>query len=109
MAARKNPDTSAEELGFEESLERLETIVEELEAGQLTLEQSLKHYEEGMRLSKRLTRRLDEAEKTIERLVETGGDDEAPEAAAGAARTPRRAGTTPMDLPLSGANDELPF
>jgi exodeoxyribonuclease VII small subunit len=59
---------------FEEALERLETIVEELEAGSLSLDQSLARYEEGMRLSRRLTRTLDQAEKRIERLVDEGGE-----------------------------------
>jgi exodeoxyribonuclease VII small subunit len=63
-----------DEPSFEEALERLETIVEELEAGSLSLDQSLARYEEGMRLSRRLTRTLDQAEKRIERLVEEGGD-----------------------------------
>jgi exodeoxyribonuclease VII small subunit len=59
---------------FEEALERLETIVEELETGSLSLDQSLARYEEGMRLSRRLTGTLDQAEKRIERLVEEGGE-----------------------------------
>ena len=59
---------------FEEALERLETIVEELEGGSLSLEQSLARYEEGMRLSRRLTQTLDQAEKRIERLVEEEGE-----------------------------------
>ena len=63
-----------DETSFEEALERLETIVEELEAGSLSLDQSLARYEEGMRLSRRLTRTLDQAEKRIERLVEEGGE-----------------------------------
>jgi exodeoxyribonuclease VII small subunit len=67
--------TAAEEgPSFEEALERLETIVEELEGGSLTLEQSLARYEEGMRLSRRLTQTLDQAEKRIERLVEEDGE-----------------------------------
>jgi exodeoxyribonuclease VII small subunit len=61
---------------FEESLERLEHIVEELEAGALTLEDSIARYEEGVQLSRRLTLELDQAEKRIERLV--GGDDQSP-------------------------------
>ena len=75
-SARPGADSAGDEDGtsFEEALERLETIVEELEAGSLTLDQSLARYEEGMRLSKRLTRTLDQAEKRIERLVEEGGE-----------------------------------
>jgi exodeoxyribonuclease VII small subunit len=65
--------TAGAEPPFEEALERLETIVEELEAGSLTLEESLARYEEGVRLSRRLSASLDEAEKRIERLVEEPG------------------------------------
>jgi len=83
-ASRKQPTTAGEkarpaaiaedEPSFEEALERLETIVEELEGGSLSLEQSLARYEEGMRLSRRLTQTLDQAEKRIERLVEEEGE-----------------------------------
>ena len=58
---------------FEHALERLETIVEELEGGSLSLAESLARYEEGVRLSRRLTQTLDQAEKQIERLVEEDG------------------------------------
>ena len=57
-------------LGFEEAIERLQTIVEELEGGSLSLEESIARYEEGVRLSRRLTLTLDEAERRIERLTE---------------------------------------
>jgi len=70
---RKQPPARAEgeeSQGFEASLERLEVIVQELEGGGLTLEESLARYEEGVRLSQRLTQRLDAAEKQIERLNE---------------------------------------
>ena len=60
---------------FEAALERLETIVDELEGGELSLEESLARYAEGIRLSRKLTQSLDAAEKRIERLVE-GGDGE---------------------------------
>jgi len=83
-ASRKHPaaaghaarpaGTAEDEPSFEEALGRLETIVEELEGGSLSLEQSLARYEEGMRLSRRLTQTLDQAEKRIERLVEEEGE-----------------------------------
>jgi exodeoxyribonuclease VII small subunit len=57
-------------LSFEEAIERLQTIVEELEGGSLSLEESIARYEEGVKLSRRLTQTLDEAEKRIERLTE---------------------------------------
>ena len=60
---------------FEQSMKRLETIVEELEAGELSLEASIARYEEGIQLSRKLTQVLDASEKRIERLVESDGDD----------------------------------
>ena len=76
MAAKKKAAAGdAQEMPpFEEALQRLDTIVEELEGGELTLEQSLSHYEEGMKLSRGLAKTLDEAEKRIERLVAARGD-----------------------------------
>ena len=73
MADKKSAAPDADQApSFEQALERLETIVSELEGGELTLEQSLARYEEGMRLSQRLSRTLDEAEKRIERLTKEG-------------------------------------
>lgn len=68
--AKKTAADSGPQPAFEDALKRLETIVEELESGELTLEDSIARYEEGVKLSRRLTHVLDEAEKRIERLVE---------------------------------------
>ncbi len=76
MAARKKGgEGEAPEPGFEDSMKRLETIVEDLEGGELSLEDSIARYEEGVRLSRTLTRTLDHAEKRIERLVEREGEE----------------------------------
>jgi exodeoxyribonuclease VII small subunit len=56
---------------FEEALERLETIASSLEEGDLTLEQSLGLFEEGVRLTRLCASRLDEAQKRIEVLTRT--------------------------------------
>jgi exodeoxyribonuclease VII small subunit len=78
MAARRETTRArtdpGEEPSFEEALGRLESIVAELEGGQLSLEQSLSRYEEGVRLSRQLTRALDAAEQRIERLVSQDGE-----------------------------------
>ena len=74
MPAKKTAADSGTPLDFEASMKRLETIVEELESGELSLEDSIARYEEGVRLSRGLTTRLDEAEKRIERLVENEGE-----------------------------------
>ena len=59
---------------FEDALTRLETIVNELEKGDLPLNDSLKIFEEGMKLSKTCLKMLDDAERKVEILVqETGG------------------------------------
>ncbi len=66
-------DGDDEKVDFEESMDRLEKIVAELESGELSLEDSIARYEEGMKLQRRLTEVLNQAEKRIERLVEKGG------------------------------------
>lgn len=60
-----------EEIKFEKALERLEKIVEDLEAGNIPLEDALKKYEEGVRLSAVCQKRLTQAEKKIEILTKS--------------------------------------
>lgn len=50
---------------FEESMQRLEQIVRELERGEATLEESIKLFEEGAKLSAELSRQLDAAEQKV--------------------------------------------
>ncbi len=54
---------------FEAALARLEEIVKELEQGDLPLEQSLKLFEEGIKLSRICNRRLEDAERRVEILL----------------------------------------
>ena len=54
---------------FEEALKQLEEIVQRLERGELALEESLKLYEEGIRLSRLCHAKLEEAEGKIELLM----------------------------------------
>ena len=58
---------------FEEILTRLNTVVDKLEAGDMTLEDSLALFEEGVRLSRLGSVRLDEAERRVERLLNDDG------------------------------------
>ena len=55
---------------FEDAMARLETIVTELEKGDLPLDESLKIFEEGIRLSKSCLKILDETERKVEILVQ---------------------------------------
>lgn len=65
---RRSPD----EPGFDEVLDRLRQVVERLEGGKLTLEESLAAYEEGVALARRGHSLLDRAEKRVEVLVRAG-------------------------------------
>lgn len=60
---------SMAEKRFETALARLEEIVQGLEKGDLPLEQSLKLFEEGVKLARLLNKRLDEAERKVEILL----------------------------------------
>jgi exodeoxyribonuclease VII small subunit len=59
---------------FEKSLERLETIVGEMEGGELALEEMIKHFEEGSKLVTLCSKKLTEVEQKIEKLVKKGAD-----------------------------------
>ena len=56
-------------MNFEENIEQLEKVVQELESGNLNLEDSIKQFEEGINLSKKCNDILEEAEKKITVLV----------------------------------------
>jgi exodeoxyribonuclease VII small subunit len=58
---------------FEECLQRLDKIVQELEKGEIPLEKSLVLFEEGMQLSAACRKQLDEAEGKVEILLKQNG------------------------------------
>ena len=66
MAAKKS-------YPFEQSLEKLEQLVERMEAGDLTLEDSLKTFEEGIRLTRECQQALETAEQKVRLLIEENG------------------------------------
>ena len=57
-------------MNFEETMKKLETITGELEKGDLNLEESVKKFEEGMELSKKASKILEEADKKINILIQ---------------------------------------
>ena len=81
---------------FEQMMERLEGLVSRLEGGDLSLEESIRAFEEGIKLVRQCTSVLGEAEKRIQRLTQEGV------ALSGAGREPDAAEEE------RGA-DELPF
>ena len=74
MAKKKTDDQAVvtEEIGFEKALARLETIVEEMESGTLSLEDMMKRFEEGQALVKVCSGKLNQVERRIEILVKEG-------------------------------------
>ncbi len=57
------------EQNFEDSMKRLEDIVQRLEGGEMPLEDSLRVFEEGMKLAAFCSRKLEEAEKKVTILI----------------------------------------
>lgn len=54
---------------FESAMKRLESIVHELESGDLTLDEAMKKFQEGVKLSKLCSNKLDETEKKVSILL----------------------------------------
>lgn len=61
------------ELTFEEALKKLEKIAEDLENDEVSLDTSIKHYEEGMKLIGICNKKLEEAKKKVDLLVKKEG------------------------------------
>ncbi len=64
---------TAKKENFEVSLEKLETLVRQLETGEKGLEESLELFEKGVSLSRTLTKQLEEAKHKVEILTKEGG------------------------------------
>ena len=73
---------------FEESLKKLEEIVEQLEKGEIPLEQSLALFEEGMKMSNACRKELEAAEGKVEILLRNQGKLQAEPFEAGEERAP---------------------
>ena len=67
MAAKKS-------YPFEASLDKLEKLVEKMEDGDLTLEESLKIFEEGVKLTRECQQALADAEQKVKLLIEERGE-----------------------------------
>jgi len=63
-------------LNFEQSLKELETLVEKMEQGDLSLEDALKHFERGVELTRACQQALKEAEQKVEILLKKNGQEE---------------------------------
>jgi exodeoxyribonuclease VII small subunit len=71
MATQKSKKTPT----FEEQMNDLQTIVNNLEQGNIPLEQSIKQFNEGMKLVKSLQKQLSGAEKTLAKVIDSQGEE----------------------------------
>lgn len=62
-----------EDLSFEQAMQELENIATELEKGELSLEESVKKFEQGIELSKKCSDIIEKAEKKITILLQKDG------------------------------------
>ena len=62
------------EMNFEKALEELESIVEDLESGDLSLENSLNSFEKGIKLARQCQEKLSQAELQVQKLIEENGE-----------------------------------
>ena len=68
--------TSKTKFNLEKSLADLETLVEELESGDLPLDKAMKKFEEGIKLTRGCQSALKDAEQKVEILLKTAGGEE---------------------------------
>jgi exodeoxyribonuclease VII small subunit len=60
------------EMKFEQAIEKLESVIADLESGGLGLDESLKRYEEGIKLANFCSQKLESAQKKVEVLLKKG-------------------------------------
>jgi exodeoxyribonuclease VII small subunit len=73
LMPEKVPPAKDARLSFEAGLQQLETIVKEMESGELPLERALELFERGMKLSDACRKQLEEAETRVEVLMRRAG------------------------------------
>ncbi|HXZ67342.1 MAG TPA: exodeoxyribonuclease VII small subunit [Alphaproteobacteria bacterium] len=69
MSSAKASETDLGGLSFEAALERLEAIVQRLESGEVNLEESIRIYEEGVKIKAFCEKKLAEAQDRVEKIV----------------------------------------
>ena len=70
----RTPESSEPEPDFEKALAELEALVEKLEKGEISLDESMQHFKRGVELTRRCQSVLDKAQQIVEQL--TNPDDE---------------------------------
>ncbi|MCH8228404.1 MAG: exodeoxyribonuclease VII small subunit [Proteobacteria bacterium] len=70
-------EKSTQEAGFEQALSELENLVEQLESGELSLDQSLQQFKRGVELTRHCQGILKQAQQIVEQLIETNDESSA--------------------------------
>ncbi|KEI70344.1 exodeoxyribonuclease VII small subunit [Endozoicomonas elysicola] len=65
---------NTESFAFEQSLAELETLVQKMESGDMSLEASLKAFEQGIRLTRDCQKALTDSEQKVQKLLEQNGE-----------------------------------
>ena len=79
----KETSKESEPLDFEAALGELEALVQRMETGSLTLEESLQAFERGVKLTRQCETALERAELRVKALLEDGSEAPVPEAGSG--------------------------
>lgn len=69
------PKKKTDKINFESAIKELEGLVEQMEQGDITLEQSLENFERGIELSRACQKALQEAEQKVQILTQKQGED----------------------------------
>lgn len=75
MPAKKTPKKISKPLDFETAIAELEQLVETMEQGEVSLEDSLKHFERGIELTRTCQKALHEAEQKVQILTQEKAQD----------------------------------
>ncbi len=76
MAAKKSIKNEANLADFEKSLSEIQKIVQKMEDGKLTLEESLAYFEQGIKLTRECQTALEKAQQKVEILLKEHGKDQ---------------------------------
>ena len=69
------PKKKTEKINFESAIKELESLVEQMEQGDITLEQSLENFERGIELTRACQKALQEAEQKVQILTQKQGEE----------------------------------
>ncbi len=74
-AAKKTAKKKSDRVDFESAIKELESLVEQMEQGDISLEQSLENFERGIELTRQCQKALQEAEQKVQILTQKQGEE----------------------------------